>query len=112
MPALSLPGDRCGAACRAACRRHLATSKRRRARLALGCRIRVEVRRFRRAYVEIGKGNGKSPMAAGIGHYMHSAYGKVRAEVYSAATDQDQAAILFRDAVAMYERSPALRKRS
>jgi phage terminase large subunit-like protein len=71
----------------------------------------VEIRRFRRAYVEIGKGNGKSPMAAGIGHYMHSAYGKVRAEVYSAATDQDQAAILFRDAVAMYERSPALRKR-
>lgn len=68
----------------------------------------VEIRRFRRAYIEIGKGNGKSPMAAGIGHYMHSAYGKVRAEVYSAATDQDQAMILFRDAVAMYERSPAL----
>ena len=68
----------------------------------------IEIRRFRRAYVEIGKGNGKSPMAAGIGHYMHSAYGKVRSEVYSAATDQDQAMILFRDAVAMYERSPAL----
>jgi phage terminase large subunit-like protein len=68
----------------------------------------IELRRYRRAYIEIGKGNGKSPMAAGIGHYMHSAYGKVRAEVYSAATDQDQAAILFRDAVAMYERSPAL----
>lgn len=71
----------------------------------------IEIRRFRRAYVEIGKGNGKSPMAAGIGHYMHSAYGKVRSEVYSAATDQDQAMILFRDAVAMYERSPALSKR-
>lgn len=69
------------------------------------------LRRFRRAYIEIGKGNGKSPMAAGIGHYMHSASGKVRAEVYSAATDQDQAAILFRDAVAMWERSPALMKR-
>lgn len=71
----------------------------------------IEIRRFRRAYVEIGKGNGKSPMAAGIGHYMHSASGKVRAEVYSAATDQDQAMILFRDAVAMYERSPALSSR-
>ena len=68
----------------------------------------IEIRRFRRAYIEIGKGNGKSPMAAGIGHYIHSAYGKVRAEVYSAATDQDQAMILFRDAVAMWERSPAL----
>lgn len=68
-------------------------------------------RRFRRAYVEIGKGNGKSPMAAGIGHYMLTATGKLRAEVYSAATDKDQAAILFRDAVAMWERSPALNKR-
>lgn len=71
----------------------------------------IEIRRYRRAYVEIAKGNGKSPMAAGTGHYMHSAYGKVRAEVYSAATDQDQAAILFRDAVAMWERSPALSSR-
>jgi phage terminase large subunit-like protein len=68
-------------------------------------------RRFRRAYVEIGKGNGKSPLAAGIGHYMMLSCGKIRAEIYSAATDKDQAAILFRDAVAMYERSPALRRR-
>ncbi|WLB43030.1 terminase large subunit [Bradyrhizobium ottawaense] len=69
------------------------------------------VRRFRRAYVEIGKGNGKSPLAAGIGHYMLLGCRKLRAEVYSAATDKDQAAILFRDAVAMWERSPALRRR-
>lgn len=69
------------------------------------------LRRFRRAYVEIGKGNGKSPMAAGIGHYMLGALKKLRAEVYSAATDKDQAAILFRDAVAMWERSSALKGR-
>lgn len=68
-------------------------------------------RRFRRAYVEQAKGNGKSPLAAGIGHYMLSATGKLRAEVYSAATDKDQAAILFRDAVEMWKRSPALKKR-
>ena len=68
-------------------------------------------RRFRRAYVEEGKGNGKSPLAAGIGHYMLTAMGKLRAEVYSAATDKDQAAILFRDAVEMWRRSPALFKR-
>jgi len=66
------------------------------------------LRRFRRAYVEEGKGNGKSPLAAGIGHYMLCASGKLRAEIYSAATDRDQAAILFRDAVEMYKRSPAL----
>jgi len=68
-------------------------------------------RRFRRAYTEIGKGNGKSPLAAGIGHYTMLGCGKLRAEIYSAATDKDQAAILFRDAVAMWERSPALRRR-
>lgn len=68
-------------------------------------------RRFRRAYVEQAKGNGKSPLAAGIGHYMLSATGKLRAEVYSAATDKDQAAILFRDAVEMWKRSPALHRR-
>ena len=76
-----------------------------------GWRTKAGARRFRRAYVEIGKGNGKSPMAAGIGHYMLTATGKIRAEVYSAATDKDQAAILFRDAVAMWERSPNLKKR-
>lgn len=69
------------------------------------------LRRFRRAYVEIGKGNGKSPMAAGIGHYMLTSTGKIRAEVYSAATDKDQAAILFRDAVEMWKRSPQLARR-
>jgi len=68
-------------------------------------------RRFRRAYIEQGKGNGKSPLAAGIGHYMLTATKKIRAEVYSAATDKDQAAILFRDAVEMWRRSPALFRR-
>lgn len=69
------------------------------------------LRRFRRAYVEIGKGNGKSPLAAGIGHYMLTATGKLRAEVYAAAAQKDQAMVMFRDAVAMWERSKALSKR-
>jgi phage terminase large subunit-like protein len=71
----------------------------------------VILRRFRRAFVEIAKGSGKSPMAAGIGHYMLSGLRKVRAEVYSAAAALDQAEVLFRDAVSMWERSPALRRR-
>lgn len=65
-------------------------------------------RRFRRAYVEQAKGNGKTPLSAGIGMYMLTAQDKLRAEVYSAATDKDQAAIMFRDAVAMYQRSDEL----
>lgn len=68
-------------------------------------------RRFRRAYVEEAKGNGKSPWAAGTGHYCLVADGESRAEVYAAASDKDQAMVLFRDAVAMRDQSPALRAR-
>jgi phage terminase large subunit-like protein len=68
-------------------------------------------RRFRNAYIEIGKGNGKSPMAGGIGLYMLTADGEMGAECYAAATTRDQAGILFRDAVNMVESSPALAAR-
>jgi len=68
-------------------------------------------RRFRTAYVETGKGSGKSPLAAGIGHYMLTADGESRPEVYAAATKKDQAMVLFRDAVAMFQQSPALKRR-
>jgi phage terminase large subunit-like protein len=69
------------------------------------------LRRFRRSYTESAKGSGKSPLGAGIGHYMCSALDMIRAECYTAATDQDQAAIPFRDAVAMWERSPGLQRK-
>lgn len=68
-------------------------------------------RRFRTGYVEEGKGNGKSPLAGGIGLYLLTSDGEARAEVYAAATKKDQAMILFRDAVAMVDQSPLLRKR-
>lgn len=68
-------------------------------------------RRFRRAYIEEGKGNGKSPLMAGIGLYCLVADGEARAEVYAAASKKDQAMVLFRDAVAMVDQSPALRSR-
>jgi phage terminase large subunit-like protein len=65
-------------------------------------------RRFRRAYVEMGKGNGKSPLAGGIGLFGMSADGEPGAEIYAAAARKEQAAILFRDAVKMAEKSRAL----
>jgi phage terminase large subunit-like protein len=68
-------------------------------------------RRFRRAYIEQAKGSGKSPLAAGIGMYCLLADDEPRAEVYAAAANTAQAMVLFRDAVAMREQSPALRKR-
>lgn len=68
-------------------------------------------RRFRVAYIETGKGSGKSPLVAGIGLYGMMADGEPGAEIYAAATKQDQAMILFRDAVAMVDQSPALSSR-
>lgn len=68
-------------------------------------------RRFRVAYVETGKGSGKSPLAGGIGLYGLVADGENRAEVYAAATKKEQAQILFRDAVAMVDQSPLLATR-
>lgn len=65
-------------------------------------------RRFRRAYIEIGKGNGKSPMAAAIGLYGLVADGEAGAEIYAAGKDKGQAFVLFRDAVSMVRQSPLL----
>ena len=61
-------------------------------------------RRFRNAYVEVGKGNAKTPAAAAIGLYCLIADGELEAEVYSAATTRDQASICFRDAHNIAER--------
>lgn len=68
-------------------------------------------RRFRRAYIEQGKGNGKSPLAGGIGLKGLASDGEAGAQVYAAAAKKDQAGILFADAVKMVKQSPALKKR-
>jgi phage terminase large subunit-like protein len=68
-------------------------------------------RRFRSAYIEIGKGNGKSPLAAGIGLYGLVADGEAGAEIYSAAVTRDQAKILFSDAEKMVRASKFLDSR-
>jgi phage terminase large subunit-like protein len=68
-------------------------------------------RRFRRAYVEQGKGNGKSPMAGGIGLFGMVSDGEAGAQIYAAAAKREQAGILFADAVKMVKQSPALAKR-
>lgn len=74
-------------------------------------RVSDDTRRFRTAYIETGKGSGKSPLAAGLGLHGLTADGEARAEIYAAATKRDQAMILFRDAVAMYQQSPELLQR-
>ena len=69
------------------------------------------VRRYRTAYLEMGRKNAKSTLAAGIGTYLLAADDEEGAEVYSAATTGDQAAIVFGVAKRMVELSPVLRKR-
>lgn len=65
-------------------------------------------RRFRRAYIEIPKKNGKSTLSAGIALYLLVADGEAGAEVYSAAADREQASIVYREAASMVQASPHL----
>lgn len=65
-------------------------------------------RRYRRVYIEIPRKNGKSTFAAGLALYLLFADGEAGAEVFSAAADRDQAAIVFDQAKLMVENSPAL----
>ncbi|HZP94297.1 MAG TPA: terminase TerL endonuclease subunit [Burkholderiales bacterium] len=65
-------------------------------------------RRFRTAYIETGKGNGKTPLAAGTGLLGMAADGEPGAEIYAAAVTRDQAKILFSDAEKMAHASPSL----
>lgn len=65
-------------------------------------------RRFRQAYVEIPKKNGKSTLCAGLGLYLLIGDGEPGAEVYSAAADRRQASIIYQEMLAMVEASPEL----
>ena len=67
--------------------------------------------RFRRAYIETGKGSGKTPMVAGLGLKGVCAEAEPRAEVYVIARTKEQTAVTFRDAVAMVHQSSLLEKR-
>jgi len=67
-------------------------------------------RRFRIAYVEIGRKNGKSTLAAGVGLYLFAADAEPGAEVFTAATKRDQARIVHGEAVSMVRMSPGLQR--
>lgn len=90
---------------------HLHSSQAFRVGALFGWKRADGTRRFRRFYDEEGKGNGKSPMLAGIGMFGLMADNEAGAEIYAAASKKDQAMVLFRDAVAMIDQSPELTKR-
>jgi phage terminase large subunit-like protein len=66
-------------------------------------------RRFRTAYVEMGKGNGKTAFVARIGIVCAAADGRHAAEVYTAGVTRDQANYLLNDARLVIEASDTLR---
>ena len=68
------------------------------------------VRRFRIAYVEIARKNGKTTLAAAIALYLMLADGEHGPEIYAGATKYDQAMIVWDEARAMVRASASLRK--
>ena len=66
------------------------------------------LRRFRTAYLEVGRKNAKTTWAAGIGLLMAFFDGEPGAQVYSAATKRDQALIVHNCATQMVKQSGRL----
>lgn len=69
------------------------------------------LRRFKTVYTEIPRKNGKSAISSGVGLYMLAADNEAGAEVYSAATTREQAAIVWKTAKLMADKSPGLQSR-
>lgn len=65
-------------------------------------------RRFREGYIEMGKGNGKTPLLAGLGLFGLTMDREAAPEIYAAAVNRYQAQIMFRDAVRMVGACPDL----
>ncbi len=70
--------------------------------------VRAGTRRFRTAYIEVARKNGKSVLGAAIALYMLDADEEEGAEVYSAATTRNQAKIVFNIARQMAQRTVEL----
>ena len=66
-------------------------------------------RRFRTAYIEIPRKNGKSTLCAGLALYLLFSDGESGAEVYSCAAEREQASIVFDIAAQMVQSEAVLR---
>ena len=73
---------------------------------------RGDIRKYRTCYVEVPRKNGKSTLGAGVALYLLFCDNEPGAEIYSAAADRDQAAIIFGIAGGMVEANEQLATRS
>lgn len=69
-------------------------------------------RQYREVLLIVGKKNGKSLLASGVGLYMLHADGEPGPEIYAVATKRDQAKIIWQEAKRMVRKSPVLAKRT
>jgi len=69
------------------------------------------LRRFRKAYVQLARKNGKSTLLSAIGLYMLVGDGEDGAEIYCTASKKEQARIVYEDAKTMADRSRDIGKR-
>jgi phage terminase large subunit-like protein len=69
-------------------------------------------RRFRRVYIEVPRGNGKSAVSSPVGLYLTAMDSEGGAEVYSAATSREQAKIVFKTAQDMARLMPEFLNRA
>ncbi len=67
-------------------------------------------RRFRIAYIEIAKKNGKSGICSGLSLYLATSDNEPGAEIYNAAADREQASIVYNESRNMVKASKLLDK--
>lgn len=68
-------------------------------------------RKYREAILIVGKKNGKSLIASGVGLYLQVGDNEPGSEVYAVANTREQAKIIWAEAKRMARKSPALKKR-
>lgn len=69
-------------------------------------------RRYREVFIYIPRGNGKTPLSAGIALRMLFCDGEAGAQIYLVASESDQASISYKHASGMVEREPELLDRA
>ena len=69
------------------------------------------IRKYKKGLLFVGRKNGKSVIDSALGLYMFTKDGEGGAEIYSVATQREQAKIVWEEAKRMVKKSPALLKR-
>jgi phage terminase large subunit-like protein len=69
-------------------------------------------RRYRTAYIEVPRKNGKTPLMAGVINYVGFCDDEPGAQIYSAAAEREQAALVHRHAAGMINCNPELAEKA